>query len=422
MSGITPIIDTLLHQVLGRRDAPVERPLPDTLILPAQPGQAAARAYSDSRLDPRAPLPTRTRGAPASKAEAAAPQARASPTPEADDRIAAAIRFSSAARTIAEVLARFPPPPTALRVAAPLLAQGEPVDAARLAALLRASIETSGLFYEAHLKRWRGGGLSIERLRAEPQMRLTTAATVPTDTPQSPLATRAQIPAAPLLPTAAPQAQSIDRGTAPTPAGGDHAVPAPPTTAAPIALAYAADGKALSPPPPAAASAGGEPPIDPAWPAPNHGNAGAHAGLDGLLRQQLEMLAVPVLHWEGVPWPSAFMTLSLQPPAWRDDSGHGHDDAEARHARKDTSWQSQLVLRLARLGEIKVGVRLDTRRVALDLAAHPDAAARMQAGSADLDARLTALGFEDVSVQVRASAMDPGDAPSRATAEGAPHA
>lgn len=417
MSGITPIIDTLLHQVLGRRDAPVERPLPDTLILPAQPGQAAAKAYSDSRLDPRALLPARPRGTPASKAEAdTTPQARAGPASEAGARMAAAIRFSSAARTIAEVLARFPAPPTPLRVAAPLLAPGERVDAARLATLLRASIETSGLFYESHLKRWRGGSLPLERLRAEPQMRFAPTTTTPAGASPSPSAPGPQLPAAPPLPAGAPPAQPVDRGGAQAPAGA-QAVPTPaPATATPTPLAYAADGRAfVLLPQPATGAAPPPASLDLPLPATGHASPGAHAGLDGVLRQQLEMLAVPVLHWEGVPWSGAFMALSLQPPPWRDDREPAHDESGARLAHEDAPWQSQLVLRLTRLGEVKVGLRLDARRVALDFAALPDAARRMQAGSADLHTRLAALGFEDVSVQVRAGTPDPDDGLAPAT-------
>lgn len=339
MSGITPIIDTLLHQVLGRREVPVERPLPDTLILPAQPGGAAAKAYSDSRLDPRALVPARPAGAPASRTDAPdAEPARANPPTEAGARAAAPVRFSGAARAIAELFARFPAPPSALRIAAPLLAAGRPVDATALAVLLRASIETSGLFYEAHLKRWRGGSLPLARLLAEPQMRAATVATSPV------------------------------RNT-PLPQAATHA--SPPTL---------------------------EPPMPNLPP----------AGLDGVLRHQLALLAEPVLHWEGAPWSGVFMTLTLQPPADRPDAEPPPDEGHPQRAGEDAPWQSRLVLRLSRLGEVEVGLRLAANRVALDLVGSPTAAARMQAGSAGLHARLATLGFEKVALHVRAGAVDVG--------------
>ncbi|HEU0277034.1 MAG TPA: flagellar hook-length control protein FliK [Rhodanobacteraceae bacterium] len=342
MSGVTPIIDTLLHQVLGRREMPVERPLPDTLILPAQPGSAAAKAYSDSRLDPRALVPARSAGASASKSAAPdAGTAGADPPTEAPTRTATPVRFSGAARTIAEVLARFPAPPSALRVAAPLLAAGPTIDAAKLAALLRASIETSGLFYEAHLKRWRSGSLPLARLLVEPQMRATAATTLPTLRGRH---------------TAQPRAAT--NATLPT----------------------------LEPPMPSA------PP----------------AGLDGVLRHQLELLVAPVLHWEGAPWSGVFMTLTLQPPSDRPDAEPQPDAGDPRRADDEAPWRSRLVLRLARLGKVEVGLRLDAHRVALDLVGSPATAARMRAGSAGLHTRLATLGFGEVGVHVRADAVGAG--------------
>ena len=58
MSGITPILDTLLHQVLGKRvDVPVARQTPEP-VRPLSPAEAPPAVRSDSRLDPRtAPLP-----------------------------------------------------------------------------------------------------------------------------------------------------------------------------------------------------------------------------------------------------------------------------------------------------------------------------------------------------------------------------
>ena len=53
MSGITPLLDTLLHQVLGRR---VDIPLPKDLnppVGPALPVEGARPLHSDSRLAPR---------------------------------------------------------------------------------------------------------------------------------------------------------------------------------------------------------------------------------------------------------------------------------------------------------------------------------------------------------------------------------
>lgn len=55
MSGLTPLIDTLLHQVLGKRvDLPTARPL-NPPVTPLLPSEAARAVHSDSRLDARLP-------------------------------------------------------------------------------------------------------------------------------------------------------------------------------------------------------------------------------------------------------------------------------------------------------------------------------------------------------------------------------
>ena len=76
MSGITPILDTLLHQVLGKRvDVPVARQTPEP-VRPLSPAEAPPAVRSDSRLDPRtAPLPD----LPATHQRARAPQTLAPP-------------------------------------------------------------------------------------------------------------------------------------------------------------------------------------------------------------------------------------------------------------------------------------------------------------------------------------------------------
>ncbi|MCO7218134.1 hypothetical protein NH448_23220, partial [Halomonas sp. OfavH-34-E] len=55
MSGITPLIDTLLHQVLGKRvDVPPTKD-PNAPVQPVDPGRGPGAVHSDSRLDARRP-------------------------------------------------------------------------------------------------------------------------------------------------------------------------------------------------------------------------------------------------------------------------------------------------------------------------------------------------------------------------------
>ena len=169
MSGITPLIDTLLHQVLGRQaEVSTQRAL-NAPVQPVYAGDGPRALQGDAGLDgrPLAPLlgdlkrlpgsPDGFRQAPPGTLPGNAPSSTQT-------------HFSPAARTIADVLLRFPAPPTVLRPQAPLMSTQEPPSAPVVANRLEASIRDSGLFYEAHLKRWFQGDTSRQQLMREPQM------------------------------------------------------------------------------------------------------------------------------------------------------------------------------------------------------------------------------------------------------------
>ncbi|HEX5678513.1 MAG TPA: flagellar hook-length control protein FliK [Alcanivorax sp.] len=170
MSGITPILDTLLHQVLGKRvDVPVARQTPEP-VRPLSPAEAPPAVRSDSRLDPRsAPLPD----LPATGQRGRAPQTLTLPVDTAPG--STQTHFSAAARTIADILARYPAPPSAVRPTLPLMTAAD-TEAPTLANRLQASFSQSGLFYESHLQGWYRGEVSGARLAQEPQMRFTRPA------------------------------------------------------------------------------------------------------------------------------------------------------------------------------------------------------------------------------------------------------
>ena len=388
MSGITPILDTLLHQVLGRRDTPVDRPLPDQLIAPPRAGLPPQSAHSDSRLDPR-PLPTaRTTIGRGGKVNTE-PASRGAAASAPEQGGAVTTRFSTAARIIADILMRFPASPAAIRAQVPLLTTRERIHVAQLAARLRDSIESSGLFYEAHLLRWRGGTFPLAQLLREPQMLWSgRAGTLPQAPPPPP----GNAPAAAPPPSNAPAAPSTHVPVASAATGS----PNPATVASP---GYGADGKPMASSlagradaPEAAAQSGAL--------APASGAQAVHPALEGVLRHQLDVLAAPVLRWEGAPWAGAFMALTLQPPPHQPERQHPDEEQRSRQDG-DAPWQTRLTLRLAQLGEVKVNLRLGAQRVALDLQAEPDAAERMDAASDILRERLGALGFQNVALRIR---------------------
>lgn len=394
MSGITPILDTLLHQVLGRRDTPADRPLPDNLIPPPRAGLPPQAAHSDSRLDPR-PLPTARAMIGGGDRVGAEPVSRAAVAATPEQGHAVTTRFSAAARIIADVLARFPAAPAAIRASLPLVTTGERTHVAQLAARLRDSIESSGLFYEAHLLRWRGGTFPLTQLLCEPQMLWSGRAGTP--------------PQASLPP---PQQGAAPAASAPQPPDPSGAMPAnaavagnPPSP--PVASpGYGADGKPV-------ASARAESPAPGAssglssW-ALTGSDQAVHPALEGVLRHQLEMLAAPVLRWEGAPWTGAFMALTLQPPPHPPEQEEQSGSERGPREGPEAPWQTHLTLRFAGLGEVAINLQLGAQRLALDLQAEAAVADRMDAASGILRGRIEALGFQSVALRIHARETSSG--------------
>lgn len=359
MSGITPILDTLLHQVLGKRvDVPVARQTPEP-VRPLSPADAPPAVRSDSRLDPRsAPLPD----LPATNQRTRAPQTLAPPPDAAPG--STQTHFSAAARTIADILARYPAPPSAVRPAAPLMTAAD-AGAPTLSNRLQASFSQSGLFYESHLQGWYRGEMSGARLAQEPQMRLSR--------PAEPPAARAEA------------------GKGPSPAGAETSSPA--RAATPVAERPAAtvEGRPVT--------EGEEVPR----PAPRPLSDDASQALQGILRHQLETLATPVLRWEGDVWSGIFMALVIQVPAEaprqpRSDGDQGQDGDEPG---EEGNWRSELTLELASLGPVRVRLDLRGDDLSIDLGARSEQVAeQLRAESQRLRSSLQGYGFEQVQLRV----------------------
>lgn len=337
MSGITPILDTLLHQVLGKRvDLPPARDLNEP-VRPLAPESAPQAVHSDSRLDPRSAAPGALLSRPALR-DSELPAPRLPAQPASHNPGSAQLHLSDAARAIADVLSRHPGPPSVLRPAAPLLPvlpalpagssggppapalvttvrTSAPAAAAPLAGALRASIESSGLFYESHLQRWYQGKLSPEQLQREPQQQLMAS-------------------------------------------GGT-------------------EGR----------------------------GPGVPEALQSVLRQQLEMVAAPVLRWEGDVWTGLFLALMIEPPpALHQGSGRQDCEAEDTAASADEGepeWRSELSLEVADWGKLQVSLSL--RGDSLDLALSSEQSvvqSLLQSGCSSLQERLLDCGLASVRVRM----------------------
>lgn len=355
MSGINSLIDTVLHQVLGKR---IDTAPPRELNEPVRPISAsdAPRAlHSDSRLDARSRSAVAVESyRPGRESPTPAPAARGGGGGETP--ASTQTHFTPAARSIADVLLRFPAPPSALRPAAPLVTAQEASSPALIADRLQLSVRDSGLFYESHLNRWYRGETSRDQLMREPHnlraqtfVPMTTTLSRDLISPQS-------------SPNNSPQSSAQSSAQATEPPERPGFVP----------------GREVP------ASVVREP---------------VHESLQGIVRQQLEMLVAPVLRWEGDVWTGLFMALVLQVPvAEREDSSgeEGRDDGSEQEG-----WRSAMTLQVSGFGEVRVSVWLRGARLDIGLSSpEPEVRQTLTNGVERLRLSLAALNLDEVAVRV----------------------
>nr|WP_299239764.1 flagellar hook-length control protein FliK [uncultured Halomonas sp.] len=407
MSGvITPLLDTLLHQVLGKRvDTLANRELLEP-VKPLTPSQAPRALHSDSRLHTeRSPVSLPGMGAKESRGEAA------SMLPLSATPASTTTHFSPAARSIADILFKFPAPPSVIRSPAPLLSgtvdQGV-INAPVLASRLQGSIETSGLFYESHLRRWYRGEMPGTALLREPQMQAQSSNGVVANA----------LMAKPGQPEGAASAGGllIDRRSMPAllgaerwiltplPAGASPASPLAPLSPLQAALAFMTPQEAAQTfaqrgelPFGSGANAG----VDAAQRAHVNAMNGVDESLQGILRHQLELLVTPTLRWEGDLWSGIFMALVIQVPEQLAEHARRGEDQERGEEDQEAVWHSQLKLELPRLGELEIQLHLRNTALRLVLQSESAVCTGMLNEERDvLSERLARCGFADVQVNV----------------------
>ena len=350
MAVITPLLDTLLHDVLGKRmDPPAPRQMPEA-VRPVSPEDALTALRSDSRLHTgHGPVTGQyAGGARADRIMANALGTQAlSPESDAGNKTAVGSRpndhsnLSPTARTIAELLQRFPAQPSVLRPMTPLLpgdsmllttagraAEGAAANTGALVAEnLQSSISGSGLFYESHLARWYRGDYPQKQLQMEPQANAAQA-----EKPQGPVGTQ---PLAELL---------------------------------------------------------------------------RNEQLQALVRHQLEVLTTPVLRWEGDVWSGLFMSLIIHVPPEQlpGNTARQQSNEKGREAADDTAdeWHSSMKLVVQGLGSIMIDLRLHATGIAVGLRAAADLVPRLEAGVSALQARFQHCGFEQTDITLQASGSD----------------
>ncbi|MGO4326843.1 flagellar hook-length control protein FliK [Cupriavidus sp. 2TAF22] len=345
--------------------------------------------------------------------------------------------LSSAARVILDLLERVDVQPqrsAASLLPSPPTAAGAPA----LRAALADAIGRSGLFYESHLAEWVSGARPLELLRKEPQAMLRApGAGAGTAQGPAPAPDKAGAPPAPLLLLPAPAAtagapapltpggamaeadsplqllaedgqatQADARGPAPSPRGGAATETAAQTNATPATLqqpahpgraaalasqaaqAYEATAKGADAPRHRETRLGtllATASIDDHAAARSSGPATVlHPGAEGVVRQQLELLAGQQLRWAGEAWPGT-------PMDWEIRREHADDGSAGTAA---AAWSTRLVLNLPHMGTVEA--RLTLNSTGLDariVTADGSVASRMNADRSALSGNLAASGI-----------------------------
>ncbi|MAM58799.1 MAG: hypothetical protein CMN25_15890 [Salinicola sp.] len=387
MSGITPILDTLLHQVLGRRvDTPVikDQPLP---VSAATSSDAIQPARSDSRLHQQTgarenvPLQGNATG-------------NAPVSPAASGRIDASstqLHLSHAATEIGDILARFPATQTpSIRPLLSLLLQ--PGDSPHaLAAALSQSVRESGVFYESHLLRWMSGQYPRAALMREPQAWLSLTFRPVLNASSFSMGSfhdRSLVPQGPgrSVPSRASMAPNAGVAAAADTVAGRTSTERLPTSMHEVARLTGTRAEEPGPSSMTRAHQLSQAPSD---------------TLQSLVRQQLEVIAAPNLRWDGQLWPGVPMTMVLSEMPHNDARDDSPEESPNRREREEgdggaSDWRAEVQVHLPTLGIIDIVFR--TRRdAALHVEIKPiEASARdsIQVGLSSFRERLSSLGIE----------------------------
>ena len=348
MSGLTPLVDTLLATRLAQRVDLV--PLkPEVQVAGPGPVTQVEEVVNDVRLPSRAAVEQQLGVGLLKSGLRGHGDLAARPDQ--------AVTLSAAARAVSAILEG--EAGTAARVigSGPLLPSSPLPPSAVVAATLANTVSHSGLFYESHLAQFAAGARSLAELAQEPQARL-----------------EGSLKTAPVLP-GLPEGFGPAGDRATGAADNRTAQPAAPKAdeATPAAKTYDDSG--------ANATRGNAPAL-----------GGVHQEAVALVRQQLELLAQPVFRWSGEAWPAVPMDWEIEKDERQPATG---DEAAPR------SWSTRLALTLPTLKDIEVRISLSGNALQVRLAASEDTTCeRLGEARAELPARLSALGLELTGLQI----------------------
>jgi len=437
MSGVTPLVDTLLATRLGQRVDLV--PLKAQVEI-AGPGAVTnvEKISNDVRLPSREALQRQLAGV--------LPDRSDSGQGSAPGRAGGAVTLSAAARVVSTILKLPADAEPAVRGVVPLSPQVPTLAVPALAATLARTVAGSGLFYESHLQQYAAGTRTLAQMAQEPQAGLSSGARRVMIVPATPLAgpdlaaggagglPAPTVPASvvalagavSVVPGADTQALAAALQDAATPASPDSSaeagaasdpVPQPSVRAihpetAEFAAAYSRVGmpeSGLT----TLHGAGGQEFTDAgpgtgAVPVPERGEpvAAIHPEAVALVRQQLEMLAMPVFRWSGEGWPGMPMDWEI-----REERGEQQEQDEGRGDDGDlpavSTWTTRITMQLPKLGTVDLRLSLADTALRLHLVASEKATvALLDAGRDVLPERFDALGLQLTELKIGALAQD----------------
>lgn len=417
MSGLSPLVDTLLASRLAQRVDLV--PLkPEVQIAGPGPITGVEEIINDVRLPSRAAVEHQI-GVGLLKS---GQRGHGSVAAQSDQ----AVILSPVARAVSTILEGQIGAAARVIGSEPLLAPSQPLSPSVIAATLARTVSQSGLFYESHLAQFVAGTRSLDELEQEPQARLQGSLKTEPASPGSPggassggldthesmhsTYSRIALPVAlnsndaeqaatgqPRLATVLPEAPETDSGRFASTSD----------TARAHKNAYASIQNADSPAPSAknhaenmAGTERGNPPA----------LAGIHPDAVALVRQQLELLAQPAFRWCGEAWPDVPMEWDV-----REDEAEPANGAEAA----PRIWSTRLALTLPTLRNVEVRISLAGNALQVHLAAAQDTTRDLlHQARTELPGELRALGLELTELQI-GSLAEPAPAHKPEASDGA---
>lgn len=408
MSGVTPLVDTLLATRLAQRPDLVPLKSQAAIAGPGAPTRVE-KVVNDVRLPSRAALEQQL-GVGLAHGDAGKHNASRS------GHLGETVTLSAAARTVSAILEPSAGSAPKIQGHQPLWPHPPPPVAQHMTAALARTVATSGLFYESHLQQYVAGTRTFSQLTQEPQAHLEAAARVLGEMPGTGTRGLVQDRAPGDVPRSVPPAFS-----------GQQAIILPEEVAGrnPASVAWASHGvttgeqalRSETPAPMDDAGAEGRPAGEPDARAadaarsntPASAGFGVHPDLVALVRQQLELLAVPVFRWSGEAWTGT-------PVEW--EIREEREEAAGEQVPQG-SWSTRLSLSLPALGAVDVHLRLAGTSLRVDLAAREDATVALLRGSSgELPGRLGGFGLELTGMQIGPVTSEPTAQAGREDADG----